>query len=88
MLTYHFIISGKVQGVGYRYTAYLNAIRLGVKGSVRNLDNGDVEVFAQGDIQKIEIFKKYLEWGSFVSRVDSIFEELILREEIKEFQIK
>ena len=43
MKTYHFIVKGEVQGVGYRITAYLNATRLGITGSVKNLSNDDVE---------------------------------------------
>jgi|GEM_PF-4381849 len=62
MKTYHFIIKGEVQGVGYRITAYLNATRLGINGSVKNLPNDNVEVFAQGDEKVIDKFKKYLKF--------------------------
>lgn len=64
MLTYHFIIKGKVQGVGYRITAQLNAIKIGVTGTIKNLDNGDVEVFAQGSEIQIEVFKKYCNYSA------------------------
>ncbi|MGL5709768.1 MAG: acylphosphatase, partial [Cetobacterium sp.] len=69
MKTYHFIVKGRVQGVGYRITTQLNAQRIGVKGVVKNLSNGDVEVFAQGEENIIENFKKYLKIGSIMSKV-------------------
>lgn len=86
--TYHFIVSGRVQGVGYRFTAYLNAKKLGLVGYVKNLDNGNVEVFAQGNENLIEDFRKYLKLGSFMSKVDLIKEDIIERESFEEFQIK
>ena len=87
MKTYHFIIKGEVQGVGYRITAYLNATRLGITGSVKNLSNDDVEVFAQGDEKIIENFKKYLKIGSSMSHVTEIDEEILDKSEFKDFQV-
>lgn len=88
MKTYHFIVKGRVQGVGYRITTQLNAQRIGVKGVVKNLSNGDVEVFAQGEENIIENFKKYLKIGSIVSKVVSIEETILDREKFEEFQTK
>lgn len=44
----HVIVKGRVQGVGFRYTTRHLASQLGLKGSVRNLPDGDVEIFVQG----------------------------------------
>ncbi|MGL4629126.1 acylphosphatase [Cetobacterium sp.] len=88
MKTYHFIVKGRVQGVGYRITTQLNAQRIGVKGVVKNLSNGDVEVFAQGEENIIENFKKYLKIGSIMSKVVSIEETILDREKFEEFQTK
>lgn len=77
MLTYHFIVKGKVQGVGYRITTYLNATKLNLLGSVKNLENGDVEIFVQGDILYINDFKEYLKKGSSFSKVTSIEENTL-----------
>ena len=44
----HIIFSGRVQGVGFRYTARQIAARYGLTGFVRNLSDGTVEMFAQG----------------------------------------
>ncbi|MCX3067505.1 MAG: acylphosphatase [Cetobacterium sp.] len=87
MKTYHFIIKGEVQGVGYRITAYLNATRLGITGSVKNLSNDNVEVFAQGDEKVIDNFKKYLKIGSSMSHVSEIDEDILDKSEFKDFQI-
>ncbi|MGL4903723.1 MAG: acylphosphatase [Cetobacterium sp.] len=88
MKTYHFIVKGRVQGVGYRITTQLNAQRIGVKGVIKNLSNGDVEVFAQGEENIIENFKKYLKIGSIMSKVVSIEETILDREKFEEFQTK
>src|SRR3989344_3916609 len=44
----HLVFKGRVQGVGFRFTAERIALELGVKGWVRNLPNGDVEILAEG----------------------------------------
>ena len=45
MKTFHYIVKGMVQHVGYRFYVGMRARKLEVSGKVRNLDNGDVEVF-------------------------------------------
>ena len=52
----HAIYSGRVQGVGFRYTTERLAERFPVTGYVRNLPNGDVEVVAEGQPQQVEAF--------------------------------
>jgi acylphosphatase len=48
ILARRYIVSGRVQGVGYRNFAQKKATTLGVKGYARNLDDGSVEVYAIG----------------------------------------
>lgn len=55
----HLLISGKVQGVFYRASCEEVALKYGLKGWVRNLPTGQVEVLAQGEKEKIE---KLIEW--------------------------
>ncbi|WP_297486862.1 acylphosphatase [uncultured Cetobacterium sp.] len=87
ILTYHFIIKGRVQGVGYRLTAYLNATKLNLVGSIKNLNNGDVEIFVQGDKNFIEDFKEYLKIGSSLSKVLSIDETTLKLPSYNSFKI-
>jgi len=58
-ITKHYLISGRVQGVGYRRFAQARASELGLSGWVRNLDDGRVEAVAQGpenDLLRLETF--------------------------------
>ncbi len=70
----HYLVRGRVQGVGYRYFALETAERLGVKGYVRNLANGDVEVHAEGDEAALEAFKLEVEQGPRMARVREVIE--------------
>jgi len=70
----HYVIRGRVQGVGYRYFALGAAERLGVKGFVRNLHNGDVEVHAEADEPTLQLFKLELERGPRMARVTEVLE--------------
>jgi acylphosphatase len=67
-------IRGRVQGVGYRYFARRAAERLGVRGFVRNLPGGDVEVHAEADTGTLQEFRAELERGPVSSRVSEIVE--------------
>ncbi len=66
-----FIISGHVQGVGFRYFVYRKAEQIGLEGYARNLYDGTVEVKAEGGENLIAALKQYLEQGPSRSRVDS-----------------
>lgn len=72
-----FIISGTVQGVGFRFFAQRSAARHQVRGYVRNLADGRVESLAEGDAQSVENFKHDLTAGPSYSSVEHI-EETVL----------
>ena len=72
-----FLISGMVQGVGFRYFAQRSAARHQVRGYVRNLDDGRVEALAQGAEGVVKAFREDLEAGPSFSKVDKI-EEIVL----------
>lgn len=72
-----FLISGRVQGVGFRYFAQRSAARHQIHGYVRNLDDGRVEAFAQGAEKLVEAFKHDIAAGPSYSQVAEI-EELVL----------
>jgi acylphosphatase len=72
-----YIISGIVQGVGYRYFTQRAAARHQVLGYVRNLKDGRVEALAEGDPLAVEEFKHELLAGPSYSNVEDI-EETVL----------
>lgn len=59
----HIVVKGFVQGVGYRYYVYHQALQLSLKGYVKNLYNGDVEIEVEGDRSRIEEFIKEVRVG-------------------------
>jgi len=85
----HCLISGKVQGVGFRAWTKGMADQMGISGWVRNLDDGRVEVLAQGDMEKLEKFKGKLSRGPVISRVEDIECKYIdYDKEYKKFEIR
>jgi acylphosphatase len=56
-------ISGRVHGVGFRYSAKSMASFIGIKGYVRNLPNGDVFIEAEGSSSQLEEFIKWCRQG-------------------------
>jgi acylphosphatase len=65
-------IRGRVQGVGFRYSALYEARRAGIRGWVRNTREGDVEVWAEGPPEKQEAFLRWLRQGPPGARVASL----------------
>ena len=69
-----YVISGQVQGVGFRYFTERWAIQLGICGYVKNCWDGNVEVYAIGDVVQLEEFKGHLAEGPRGGRVSNIAE--------------
>lgn len=67
-----FIVSGRVQGVGFRYFAQDAARREGLHGYVTNRDDGCVEVLAEGESESLERFERALRRGPSRSRVEQV----------------
>jgi acylphosphatase len=65
-------ISGRVQGVGYRYFAQRAAREIGVTGWARNLDDGSVEVHANGTMTQLENLESRLRRGPRSADVRSV----------------
>ena len=63
-------VVGRVQGVGFRAYTEGCARRLGLRGYVRNLPDGSVEAWAEGDRQALDAFVHQLRRGPALSRVD------------------
>ena len=69
-----FTIKGQVQGVGYRFFAVRAAARHQIVGYIKNLDSGDVEVFAEGPAESVEAFKHDLVTGPAFATVENVEE--------------
>lgn len=65
-------VSGRVQGVGFRWFARQAATELGLTGSVRNASDGTVEVVAEGERASLETFEDRLRSGPGLARVDDV----------------
>jgi acylphosphatase len=67
-----YLISGRVQGVGFRYFAQAAAVREGLHGWVRNLPDGRVETLAEGEADSVERFERAIHHGPPGARVDRV----------------
>jgi acylphosphatase len=67
-----YIISGRVQGVGFRFFTEAAAMREGIDGWVRNLPDGRVEVAAEGDADAMDRFERAVRHGPPAARVDDV----------------
>lgn len=65
-------VKGKVQGVFYRASTKAVADQLGVRGTVKNLDNGDVGIEAEADLQTLEMFIEWCQEGPERAEVTSV----------------
>lgn len=68
------LVRGTVQGVGFRYFVLRNASPLGLRGWTRNLDNGDVEVYAVGPESKLQELAAALHKGPAAADVRGVEE--------------
>jgi acylphosphatase len=84
-----YIISGEVQGVGFRFFAQRVAARHQVTGYVRNLEDGRVEALAEGPLEGVEGFKHDIAAGPAHARVGRV-EEFAVEPtgEYKQFRIE
>jgi acylphosphatase len=86
----HFLIQGRVQGVGFRWFVQREAGELELRGWVRNTEDGDVEVVAAGEAGDLDELRGSLRRGPRGSRVDRIVEHTLADNEaegLTSFQI-
>ena len=67
-----YVLSGRVQGVGFRYFTQDAARREGLHGYVVNRDDGSVEAVAEGESESLERFERALRRGPSKSRVEHV----------------
>ena len=87
----HYLVKGRVQGVGFRWFVHREAGMLGLRGWVRNTEDGHVEVLAAGEPEDLAMLRTALDRGSRGSRVDAVIEHLLNDSEDKDlgpFQIE
>ena len=88
-LALHVLIKGRVQGVGFRYSCYAQARRLGLGGWVRNTPEGDVEVWMEGPVkEQLESMLTWLRQGPPYARVDQVYYDPVQPAGAWEFSIE
>lgn len=75
MVCKRWILSGRVQGVGFRHFVRTHGLMFKLEGYVRNLPDGTVEVVVQGEEDKVKKMKKILIRGNGFSRLEDIEED-------------
>ena len=79
----HIIIKGKVQGVGFRYWLYKEAMQRNIDGWVRNKITGDVEALLVGSNVEINMLIKLCEKGPTTSKVTKVKVQSYQKEYLK-----
>lgn len=83
----HVWVSGRVQGVSYRYYTKLKAEELGIKGWVRNLSDGRVEAWFEGSKEQLQAIAQWCASGSPMAMVTGVEQETETAQGMKDFQI-
>jgi acylphosphatase len=68
----HYLVTGRVQGVGFRYFTWTEAVREGLHGWVRNAAAGGVEIAAEGDREALDRFERAVRRGPPLARVELV----------------
>ena len=77
----HYLVKGRVQGVGFRWFVHREAAALDLSGWVRNTEDGHVEVVATGEAESLAELAQALRKGSRGSRVDAVIEHTLAESE-------
>ncbi len=86
---FHLIISGRVQGVSYRMSAWEKARQLGLNGWVRNLNNGSVEMVIEGDTSLVKQMTDWAEQGPRFASVTNVdVSEEKVSGDLEDFEIR
>lgn len=77
----HYIVSGRVQGVGFRRFVEKQASNYSISGIVRNLEDGRVEFFAKGTEESLEEFERAVRRGPMLSAVREVISKTLEKPE-------
>ncbi len=88
MGAHRYRVKGRVQGVGFRYFTYREARSLGIKGWVKNLSSGDVEIHAEGNDESVSAFQSRIESGPLMATVNEVEVEPVAAENVEDFAIR
>ncbi len=80
-------VTGRVQGVGFRYATAEKALALGVSGSVRNLPDRRVEVLVRGEERAVIALRNWLWQGPQLARVTHVDCETLPDQDFRDFRI-
>jgi len=80
----HFLVQGRVQGVGFRWFVNREAAQLDLRGWVRNTEEGEVEVVASGTPEVLAELRASLRRGPRGSRVDHLIEHYLDEKEAED----
>ncbi|MBN2383065.1 acylphosphatase [bacterium] len=86
-ITYHYLVYGRVQGVGFRWFARQLADRYGLTGTVRNLEDGSVEIYATGTKEVLQLFEQKLNEGPSFGLVREVSAQHIATRSFSNFSI-
>ena len=82
------IVSGNVQGVGFRYSALKKANELGIKGYIRNKSDGTVYIEIEGEPETLDFFIVWCKNGPSWAQVNDVYYEDIPLSSFVNFEIK
>ena len=86
---YHGFVSGRVQGVGFRYFTQQTANTLGLTGWVKNTYDGKVEFVVEGTQEQLEVFKRKLSRGPVSANVTNVkVVEMTASGEFRSFNVR
>jgi len=84
----HFLVSGRVQGVFYRASTEAKASALGLRGWVRNLADGRVELIACGSDEQLSLLERWLWDGPAHARVSDVVATSIAPQQFNSFEVR
>lgn len=87
MITVSIQVFGKVQGVWFRASTKKEADKLGLKGTVNNVDDGSVLIKVSGDQESINKLKKWCKKGPQFASVTEVKSQIIEKKEYDDFKI-